>query len=71
MKETKVKKYSFTTSYDYYLFAMDILHCVIGRRQLMIEKSKDPKWATAVEYYNLWSFNCHLGPFKMRSNVNY
>lgn len=71
LKETKVDKYRWTFSWSYYLFAMDILHCVIGRRELIIEKQKNPKWATAVEYYNLWAFNSYLGPTKIRSNINY
>jgi len=50
---------------------MDTAKCVIGRRQVYINKQHKTEWKNAMDYYKLWSMSTFFGPFKIRSNMNY
>jgi hypothetical protein len=50
---------------------MEVLKCVLARREAEIERNSDSKWINAADYYKLWGVNAYLGPQKLRTNINY
>jgi hypothetical protein len=50
---------------------MDSAICVIGQKQMQIQKQGKTEWKNGMDYYKLWSMNGFLGPFKMWGSLNY
>lgn len=46
---------------DNYLIPMQTILCVIGRKQLEIERDTSKKWESASDYYKIWSYSSYLG----------
>lgn len=71
LAEYRIEKYRWTYSSSQYLIAMEVLKCVLARRQGEVERDKDSRWVNSADYYRLWGVNAYLGPQKLRTNINY
>lgn len=71
LSEYKIEKYRWTTASSQYLVAMEVLKCVLARRQVEVERDKNSKWVNSADFYKLWGVNAYLGPQKLRTNINY
>lgn len=59
------------TPTDHYLFVMDSIKCVIGRRQIALLREGRGEYVSASDYYKIWSMNGFLGQQKLRIFMNY
>jgi hypothetical protein len=50
---------------------MDIIKCVIGRKQIALMKEGKGEFVSASDYYKVWSMNGFLGQQKLRDLMNY
>jgi hypothetical protein len=54
-----------------YLFVMDSIKCVMGRKQISLMKEAKGEFVSASDYYKVWSMNGFLGQQKLREYMNY
>ncbi len=50
----------------HYLMVMDSVKCVLGRKQLALNREGKKEYAGASDYYKVWSFNGNMGQQKIR-----
>jgi hypothetical protein len=55
----------------HYLFVMDSIKCVMGRKQISLMKEGNGEFVSAGDYYKVWSMNGFLGQQKLRDTMNY
>ncbi len=56
---------------DHYLIVMDSIKCVIARRQQALVSEGKNEYASASDYYKIWSMNGNMGQQKLRTKTNY
>jgi hypothetical protein len=49
---------------------MDSIKCVAGRRELALMRNCKSGYASASDYYKVWSLNGNIGEQKIRKEIN-
>jgi hypothetical protein len=49
---------------------MDSVKCVAGRKQLALEREGNKEYASASDYYRVWSLNGNIGQQKIKLEVD-
>lgn len=55
----------------HYLTVMDAVKCVAGKKQLALQRSGNKEYASASDYYKVWSLNGNIGQQKIRYESNF
>ena len=70
-EECNITSHQWIVPDDQYLMVMDSAKCVVGRRQLRLQRESSREYASASDYYKLWSINGNLGQQKIRLETNF
>ena len=70
-RECQMHSDKWSTNNWHYLIPMDAVKCVVGRREVALGKQGSSAFASASDYYKLWSMSGYLGQQKLRSNTNF